>query len=50
VAAAFRALLGPGGRFAGTFEHVVFGVLDRTRGNAVRQAFVREFTERQLQS
>jgi uncharacterized protein (TIGR02452 family) len=50
VAAAFRALLGPGGRFAGTFEHVVFGVLDRTPGNAVRQAFVREFTERQLQS
>ncbi|WNM33231.1 TIGR02452 family protein [Streptomyces sp. Li-HN-5-11] len=49
VAAAFRALLGPGGRFAGAFEHVVFGVLDRTPGNVVRQAFVREFTERQLQ-
>ncbi len=31
VAAAFRALLEPGGRFTGTFEHVVFGILDRAR-------------------
>ncbi|AXG58552.1 hypothetical protein SLCG_7397 [Streptomyces lincolnensis] len=51
VAEAFRALLGPGGRFAGAFEHVVFGVLDRTRGAVVREAFVRAFasSERQLQ-
>ncbi|WP_405514117.1 TIGR02452 family protein [Streptomyces canus] len=49
VAGAFRALLEPGGRFAGAFEHVVFGVLDRTRDAAVRAAFVRAFPERQLQ-
>jgi uncharacterized protein (TIGR02452 family) len=49
VAGAFRELLGPGGRFAGTFEHVVFGVLDRTPGAVVREAFVRAFPERQLQ-
>jgi uncharacterized protein (TIGR02452 family) len=49
VAGAFRALLGPGGRFAAAFEHVVFGVLDRTPGAAVREAFVRAFPERQLQ-
>jgi uncharacterized protein (TIGR02452 family) len=49
VAGAFRALLSPGGRFAGTFEHVVFGVLDRTPGAVVREAFVRAFPERQLQ-
>ena len=47
VAGAFRTLLGPGGRFAGAFEHVVFGVLDRTPGAAVREAFVRAFPERQ---
>lgn len=45
VAGAFRALLGPGGRFAGTFEQVVFGVLDRTRGGVVRAAFARAFPE-----
>ncbi|MEU7304309.1 TIGR02452 family protein [Streptomyces sp. NPDC007189] len=45
VAGAFRALLGPGGRFAGTFEHVVFGVLDRTPGAVVREAFARAFPE-----
>jgi len=49
VAGAFRALLGPGGRFAGAFEHVAFGILDRTAGNTVRGAFVRAFPERQLQ-
>lgn len=49
VAGAFRALLGPGGRFAGAFEHVVFGILDRTTGHGVRGAFVRAFPERQLQ-
>ena len=45
VAGAFRALLGPGGRFARTFAHVVFGVLDRTPGATVREAFVRAFPE-----
>ncbi|MFJ9537482.1 TIGR02452 family protein [Streptomyces sp. NPDC101225] len=45
VAAAFRGLLGPGGRF----EHIAFGILDRTVGNTVRGAFVRAFPERQLQ-
>jgi uncharacterized protein (TIGR02452 family) len=50
VAGAFRALLGADGRFAGTFEHVVFGILDRTPGHAVRAAFVRAFPEPQLQS
>ncbi|MCF3129631.1 TIGR02452 family protein [Streptomyces olivochromogenes] len=49
VAGAFRALIGPGGRFAGTFEHVVFGILDRTPGAVVREAFVRAFGEPQLQ-
>ncbi|MGW2444641.1 TIGR02452 family protein [Streptomyces sp. NPDC001675] len=45
VAEAFRALFGPGGRFARTFEHVVFGILDRTPGAAVREAFARRFAE-----
>ncbi|MFF8726566.1 TIGR02452 family protein [Streptomyces sp. NPDC015171] len=45
VAGAFRAALGPGGRFARTFEHVVFGVLDRTPEAAVREAFVRAFAQ-----
>jgi uncharacterized protein (TIGR02452 family) len=44
VAAAFRALLRDGGRFEGAFAHVVFGVLDRTRGAVVRGAFEREFS------
>ncbi|MFQ3561004.1 TIGR02452 family protein [Streptomyces gramineus] len=43
VAGAFRGLLGPGGRFAGTFAHVVFGILDRTPGSTVRAAFAEEF-------
>ncbi|OQD57092.1 TIGR02452 family protein [Streptomyces phaeoluteigriseus] len=43
VAGAFRSLLGPGGRFERTFAHVVFGVLDRTPGSAVREAFARAF-------
>ncbi|MEU0005254.1 TIGR02452 family protein [Streptomyces sp. NPDC006314] len=43
VAEAFRVPLGPGGRFARSFEHVVFGVLDRTPGAVVRQAFLRAF-------
>ncbi|MFG1664754.1 TIGR02452 family protein [Streptomyces sp. Y7] len=45
VAGAFRALLGPGGRFAGAFEHVVFGILDRTPDSAARAAFARAFPE-----
>ncbi|GHG93557.1 TIGR02452 family protein [Streptomyces rubradiris] len=45
VAGAFRAVLGPGGRFARTFDHVVFGVLDRTPGAMVREAFARAFPE-----
>ncbi|MEU8649848.1 TIGR02452 family protein [Streptomyces sp. NPDC048737] len=48
VAGAFRALLGPGGRFEGTFTRVVFGVLDRTPGSVVRQAFVRAFPQPRL--
>ncbi len=44
VAGAFRALLLTGGRFDGRFEHVVFGVLDRTAGAVVRGAFERAFT------
>ena len=45
VAGAFRALLGPGGRFSAAFEHVVFGVLDRTPGARIRAAFERAFPE-----
>ncbi|MFC8127339.1 TIGR02452 family protein [Streptomyces sp. NPDC057302] len=43
VAEAFRAPLGEGGRFHGYFEHVVFGVLDRTRGAVTRTAFEEAF-------
>ncbi|WEO93917.1 TIGR02452 family protein [Streptomyces sp. FXJ1.172] len=49
VAGAFRALLGPGGRFARTFDHVVFGVLDRTPGATVREAFARAFAQSRQQ-
>ncbi|MDT0614681.1 TIGR02452 family protein [Streptomyces lancefieldiae] len=45
VAGAFRTLLGPGGRFASAFEQVTFGILDRTPGGTVREAFVRAFPE-----
>lgn len=45
VAGAFRALLEPGGQFARTFGHVVFGVPDRTPGVPVRGAFARAFPE-----
>ncbi|GGL64958.1 TIGR02452 family protein [Streptomyces fumigatiscleroticus] len=45
VAGAFRELLGPGGRFAGAFAHVVFGILDRTPRGTVRAAFARAFPE-----
>ncbi|CAL9352800.1 TIGR02452 family protein [Streptomyces sp. NPDC090994] len=49
VAGAFQALLGPGGRFASAFSHVVFGILDRTAGGTVRAAFERTFDGAQLQ-
>ncbi|MFE6617671.1 TIGR02452 family protein [Streptomyces sp. NPDC008086] len=45
VAGAFRALLAPGGRFAGAFDHVVFGILDRTPDSPVRTAFVQAFPQ-----
>ncbi|MGI5391447.1 TIGR02452 family protein [Streptomyces sp. CA-251251] len=45
VAGAFRALLGPGGRFEGAFGRVTFGILDRTPGGTVREAFARAFPE-----
>ncbi|MDG9689221.1 TIGR02452 family protein [Streptomyces mutabilis] len=45
VAGAFRTLLGPGGRFSAAFERVTFGILDRTPGGTVRQAFARAFPE-----
>ncbi|MFE5895654.1 TIGR02452 family protein [Streptomyces sp. NPDC056462] len=48
VAGAFQGLLAPGGRFAGAFEHVVFGILDRTPDSPVRAAFVRAFPEGRL--
>ncbi|WP_343040588.1 TIGR02452 family protein [Streptomyces typhae] len=43
VAAAFHALLRAPGRFAGYFDHVVFGVLDRSGDTATRAAFERAF-------
>lgn len=49
VAGAFQVLLGPGGRFERTFEHVVFGVLDRSPGNVVRGAFESAFEGRRSQ-
>ncbi|PNV31395.1 TIGR02452 family protein [Streptomyces sp. DH-12] len=45
VAEAFRASLGPGGRFHGAFGHVAFAVLDRTRDGEVRAAFERTFAD-----
>ncbi|WP_432173997.1 TIGR02452 family protein [Streptomyces sp. Tue6028] len=45
VADAFHTLLGGDGRFAGAFTHVVFGVLDRTRGSVTLSAFERAFAE-----
>ncbi|AZM57038.1 TIGR02452 family protein [Streptomyces sp. WAC 01529] len=45
VAGAFRTLLGEGGRFAGQFAHIVFGVLDRTKGAVTRGAFERTFAQ-----
>lgn len=39
VASAFASHLGPGGRFAGTFDRVVFAVYDRTRDQSTLTAF-----------
>lgn len=50
VAGAFQALLGPDGRFARTFERVTFGILDRTTGHTVRDAFAQAFPVAQPQS
>ncbi|MEE1796430.1 TIGR02452 family protein [Streptomyces sp. BE308] len=46
VAGAFHALLADGGRFAGHFEQIVFGILDRDPDSAVRAAFTRTFAGR----
>ncbi|WP_329204996.1 TIGR02452 family protein [Streptomyces sp. NBC_00683] len=43
VAGAFRTLLADGGRFAGHFEQIVFGILDRSPESQVRAAFTRVF-------
>ncbi|MET7644032.1 TIGR02452 family protein [Streptomyces sp. NPDC005426] len=43
VAGAFRALLTDGGRFAGHFEQIVFGILDRDKASPTRDAFDRVF-------
>lgn len=43
VAAAFAALLRPGGRFASAVDEVVFAVLDRRPGSPVRAAFAAAF-------
>jgi uncharacterized protein (TIGR02452 family) len=43
VAAAFRAHLGPGGRFADRFGRVVFAVLDRRAESPTRAAFAAAF-------
>ncbi|MBT2369887.1 TIGR02452 family protein [Streptomyces sp. ISL-10] len=45
VAGAFHALLGPGGRFAGHFDEVVFAILDRTADKATLGAFRRVLTD-----
>ncbi|NEC66742.1 TIGR02452 family protein [Streptomyces sp. SID9727] len=46
VAGAFRALLTGGGRFAGHFEQVVFGILGRDDDSPTRVAFDRVFADR----
>ncbi|MFI6063226.1 TIGR02452 family protein [Streptomyces sp. NPDC051286] len=43
VAGAFHALLTDGGRFAGHFEQIVFGILDRGPESATRAAFAHTF-------
>lgn len=49
VAGVFRALLLDGGRFAGHFEQIVFGILDRGPGSATRSAFDQVFGEEEPQ-
>lgn len=46
VAGVFRALLSDGGRFAGHFEQIVFGILDRDGDSPTRAAFDRTFADR----
>ncbi|MFJ4898095.1 TIGR02452 family protein [Streptomyces sp. NPDC088727] len=45
VAGVFRTLLADGGRFAGHFEQIVFGILDRDGESPTRAAFDRVFEE-----
>ncbi|MFD8691368.1 TIGR02452 family protein [Streptomyces sp. NPDC059651] len=45
VAGAFRALLADGGRFAGHFEQIVFGILARNEDSPIRAAFARTFAD-----
>ncbi|MFJ4848192.1 MULTISPECIES: TIGR02452 family protein [unclassified Streptomyces] len=47
VAAAFRGLLAPGGRFAERFDRVVFAVLDRQRDAPTRAAFATAFPSKE---
>ncbi|MEU8760246.1 TIGR02452 family protein [Streptomyces sp. NPDC048659] len=47
VAGAFKALLTGAGRFAGHFDEVVFGILDRSRERATLAAFRRVFGQDQ---
>ncbi|MFE0102062.1 TIGR02452 family protein [Streptomyces sp. NPDC059009] len=49
VAEAFRRHIGDGGRFAGRFTHIVFGVLDGARGSRTRAAFEEAFPARTAQ-
>ncbi|MFJ2919335.1 TIGR02452 family protein [Streptomyces sp. NPDC087307] len=49
VAGVFGALLLDGGRFAGHFEQIVFGILDRGPGSATRSAFDQVFGEEEPQ-
>ncbi|MGW0858331.1 TIGR02452 family protein [Streptomyces sp. NPDC002690] len=44
VADAFGGLLTDGGRFAGHFEQIVFGILDRAPESATRAAFAARFS------
>jgi uncharacterized protein (TIGR02452 family) len=43
VATAFAVPLGPGGEFAGRFEHVVFAVYDPAKGSPRLAAFQQVF-------
>ncbi|MFF5336090.1 TIGR02452 family protein [Streptomyces sp. NPDC013181] len=50
VAGAFHTLLTGDGRFAGHFEHVVFGILGRADDSPARVAFDRVFADRRQPS